>query len=286
MCHDLIVLRFPKSAVTSNIFPNLLLEDGGKTIHVLSIRRNLTTNFDPMNNLPSVLQREIWEYVRGDRTFWRRKFQQCLDELVGPRDVCHTFDYDDKERSFFQTVNLETFPSNGPVVYGPDRWNNFRVNERGPPWRFELECEFENGSLVLNRASDIILGVIFPEFVPKEVFLHFGGERPIPFRPIGNRLTFPWIPIVALHMTQVRLLVPENKHSFPCQVMHCHVDDWKRDFLADSPSTITFRLGLDKYTVRIRRGLVKVVKNAVIRPVPSRSPFFDWVNSLLAKSSS
>jgi hypothetical protein len=31
-----------------------------------------------MNQLPTVLQKEIWEYVRGDRAYWKQQF----DEIV------------------------------------------------------------------------------------------------------------------------------------------------------------------------------------------------------------
>jgi hypothetical protein len=34
-----------------------------------------------MNRLPRVLQNEIWEYVRGDRKFWRNKIENVVDEL-------------------------------------------------------------------------------------------------------------------------------------------------------------------------------------------------------------
>jgi hypothetical protein len=34
-----------------------------------------------MNRLPAVLQKEIWEYVRGDRAHWKFQFRACLIEL-------------------------------------------------------------------------------------------------------------------------------------------------------------------------------------------------------------
>jgi hypothetical protein len=34
-----------------------------------------------MNQLPQVLQKEIWEYVRGDRTFWKQQFQKAADHV-------------------------------------------------------------------------------------------------------------------------------------------------------------------------------------------------------------
>jgi hypothetical protein len=34
-----------------------------------------------MNRLPSVLRKEIWEYVRGDRTCWKNKFDMVMAEL-------------------------------------------------------------------------------------------------------------------------------------------------------------------------------------------------------------
>lgn len=34
-----------------------------------------------MNKLPKVLQNEIWEYVHGDRPFWKKQFEHVRDEL-------------------------------------------------------------------------------------------------------------------------------------------------------------------------------------------------------------
>jgi hypothetical protein len=35
-----------------------------------------------MNRLPKVLQHEIWEYVHGDRAFWKLCHRACLVELA------------------------------------------------------------------------------------------------------------------------------------------------------------------------------------------------------------
>lgn len=32
-----------------------------------------------MNRLPAVLQKEIWEYVHGDRAFWKTQYEIVLD---------------------------------------------------------------------------------------------------------------------------------------------------------------------------------------------------------------
>jgi hypothetical protein len=34
-----------------------------------------------MNELPQVLQKEIWEYVRGDRVFWKSQYELVVDLL-------------------------------------------------------------------------------------------------------------------------------------------------------------------------------------------------------------
>jgi hypothetical protein len=34
-----------------------------------------------MNRLPAVLQREIWEYVRGDRAYWKNEMTKVLSNL-------------------------------------------------------------------------------------------------------------------------------------------------------------------------------------------------------------
>jgi ribosomal protein L37AE/L43A len=36
-----------------------------------------------MNRLPKVLRLEIWEYVRGDRAYWKEQFAMTLDDLKG-----------------------------------------------------------------------------------------------------------------------------------------------------------------------------------------------------------
>jgi hypothetical protein len=39
-----------------------------------------------MDELPAVLQKEIWEYVRGDRSFWKSKMDQVLPKVyIGGR---------------------------------------------------------------------------------------------------------------------------------------------------------------------------------------------------------
>jgi hypothetical protein len=44
-------------------------------------------NLNPMDRLPKVLQNEIWEYVRGDRAYWKQQFQPVIHNLtpVEPR---------------------------------------------------------------------------------------------------------------------------------------------------------------------------------------------------------
>jgi hypothetical protein len=41
-----------------------------------------------MDRLPAVLQNEIWDYVQGDRAYWKRKFsfhvQDQLTDVLGP----------------------------------------------------------------------------------------------------------------------------------------------------------------------------------------------------------
>jgi hypothetical protein len=34
-----------------------------------------------MDQLPQVLQKEIWEYVRGDRAFWKSQYELVVDSL-------------------------------------------------------------------------------------------------------------------------------------------------------------------------------------------------------------
>jgi hypothetical protein len=49
-----------------------------------------------MNRLPAVLQKEIWEYVRGDRAFWKTQYQNVINHLLASIDRAETclFVYD------------------------------------------------------------------------------------------------------------------------------------------------------------------------------------------------
>lgn len=42
-----------------------------------------------MNRLPAVLQKEIWQYVRGDRAFWKTQYELVLDEFDTACDLRH-----------------------------------------------------------------------------------------------------------------------------------------------------------------------------------------------------
>jgi hypothetical protein len=39
---------------------------------------------ESMNRLPKVLQNEVWEYVHGDRVYWKQQFKLPMRELL-----CH-----------------------------------------------------------------------------------------------------------------------------------------------------------------------------------------------------
>jgi hypothetical protein len=40
-----------------------------------------------MNKLPSVIQKEIWEYVRGDKTYWKSQLEPVIDQLEAHIDT-------------------------------------------------------------------------------------------------------------------------------------------------------------------------------------------------------
>jgi hypothetical protein len=42
-----------------------------------------------MNRLPAVLQKEIWEYVHGDRAFWKTQYELVLESLENACDFRH-----------------------------------------------------------------------------------------------------------------------------------------------------------------------------------------------------
>jgi hypothetical protein len=61
-----------------------------------------------MNRLPAVLQREIWEYVRGDRAFWKGQFELVIDGLEWAFAASANI-FDEKpweNRNFVKTVTL------------------------------------------------------------------------------------------------------------------------------------------------------------------------------------
>jgi hypothetical protein len=242
--------------------------------------------FDPtsskMDRLPAVLQREIWEYVRGDRTFWRRQFKQCVDDIAQPHNIRHTFKRipppeipkkipgmcaccpdpsmfppkDPKKiAGFLSGLDLESHelnPFDGDfqllVQFCPP------LNKRVV--RFISDDEFVDGVLNAHRRGDLIDGIIFTHHVPDEVRLNFSSNNtgPIRLRPVGNRLKLPWLPSVATHLTTIQLFVDGPIHTFPCQVTHCHLDNPERDFVADNPMDVSFRVGLQWYTIELENG--------------------------------
>jgi hypothetical protein len=47
-----------------------------------------------MNRLPKVLQNEIWEYVRGDRAYWKQTLTESLDS-VPKSEMCEIYGFTD-----------------------------------------------------------------------------------------------------------------------------------------------------------------------------------------------
>jgi hypothetical protein len=69
-----------------------------------------------MNRLPAVLQKEIWEYVRGDRAYFRGQFQSVVDQLNGA----------------VERIEQSTFgPGGGPEQTRTERLTNLVAMFRG-----------------------------------------------------------------------------------------------------------------------------------------------------------
>lgn len=121
-----------------------------------------------MNRLPKVLQLEIWEYVHGDRTFWRQRFRQCMTEIGQPiRNIRHSFG---KKNAFFETLDLDSFP-----LFPPDDINNlttFMIEQDLRLIRGIQNVAFVNGKLdAYPYHGDVLDGMIFPGHVPDAVYL-------------------------------------------------------------------------------------------------------------------
>jgi hypothetical protein len=216
--------------------------------------------------------------VRGDRAFWRRQFRTCLDQIGQPRDIRHNFRFGDRrfetkesdnQRKFLENLDLDSYPIHDifeirhPVEL---LWHPYNL----PLVRIRRTGHFENGSMVLPRESDIINEVIFTENVPDEVFLCFPGgffdpdSSSLRLRPVGNRLKIPWIPMINLHLIEVNLRVKDNTQTFPCEILHCHLRDEHREFLADGPMTTTFRIGLNRFIIQYKHGSAVIIRKPSI----------------------
>jgi hypothetical protein len=70
-----------------------------------------------MNRLPAVLQKEIWEYVRGDRAYWRTQFTNVMEQLEQIIELI--------EDEFHDGVNMSSWQSrtSGIVANAKSRLN-------------------------------------------------------------------------------------------------------------------------------------------------------------------
>jgi hypothetical protein len=88
-----------------------------------------------MNRLPAVLQNEIWEYVQGDRTYWKHEFLAVMEELRSDtpyfhlknatmlRDSICTREFFTSTRFWGETVNrLVSLHWSSPAKSIPAKW--------------------------------------------------------------------------------------------------------------------------------------------------------------------
>lgn len=47
-----------------------------------------------MNRLPAVLQKEIWEYVRGDSKYWKQQFSKVVAGIFPEEFFCNSWAWD------------------------------------------------------------------------------------------------------------------------------------------------------------------------------------------------
>jgi hypothetical protein len=228
-----------------------------------------------MNRLPTVLRLEIWEYVYGNRSFWQTKFRQCMDELVQPRDISHSFEpVDDCEymqRESKRCIEfLESFDPESKPIHQRTGYNSHLVEliqTRGPSVRFTHSAEFVDGRLTVGRFGDVLDSLLFTEHVPEEVVLCFGDVwsnhlmiEPIRLRPVGNRLKVSWIPLVGLAYIHVWFIVNGPQQNFSCELVMCDFDDPYRDFLSRTVCTTSFKIGNSSIKIKFMNGSVYKVR--------------------------
>jgi hypothetical protein len=111
-----------------------------KTYH--KIKHNLGPS--KMNKLPSVLRKEIWEYVHGGHEFWKTRFNAVISEL----DVQHAFwvscqiDHFDHVKLIKQTVLSPI--SKKELMRAGLRWMKEKPKQYKQALRFALARDREN----------------------------------------------------------------------------------------------------------------------------------------------
>jgi hypothetical protein len=86
-----------------------------------------------MNQLPKVLQNEIWEYVRGDRAYWKQQFTNVLnfggsskavDACGIPGGVVTMLYMPEIRQWWVRIVDPEEFP----IAVSPFKWSEHEAD--------------------------------------------------------------------------------------------------------------------------------------------------------------
>jgi hypothetical protein len=84
-----------------------------------------------MNNLPAVLQNEIWEYVRGDRAFWKSQHKLVIEQIEKLIKVKERFAQECTREFAWHRRGLICFSVNRDVEHQD------HLHENGCFWPFE-----------------------------------------------------------------------------------------------------------------------------------------------------
>jgi hypothetical protein len=151
-----------------------------------------------MDRLPQVLQNEIWEYIRGDRKFWKDRFKVVVAEL----DVHHAYWIKCQVDHF---DHIKRIHGQQQTVLSPIAISKKRLIREGWKWMKEFPGEYKQAlEFAQNRDPENPTRTLFTwaNFVFKNgvydfVDGHDGIFRPKFHPPSMER--FSWAPLIPSH---------------------------------------------------------------------------------------
>jgi hypothetical protein len=186
-----------------------------------------------MNRLPSVLQKEIWEYVRGDRAFWKQQFESCLDGVVNPTNIKRDF-----EETVADLIDPSTFP-----IHPTDDWKFGRTQlVHSEYYRMQSAIEFVNGrwSAPGFDFPDVFEGFVFNDFqkIPDFIDVKIGDRWVTRLTPRKGKIL---IPNFGLPLAHVSFVASGPEPTFSCSVITGAVENVDRIWPNFSRLWFTYR---------------------------------------------